>query len=87
MMKIHLCIIGLCLLILSACRQIDIVPNPISPESKPLIVGADKDAHGCIPSAGYTWCAKTNQCVRPWELAKAQGFKVSEADFDKYCGK
>ncbi len=31
-------------------------------------VGKDKDEHGCIGSAGYSWNAEREQCVRPWEL-------------------
>ena len=31
------------------------------------IVGGDKDAHGCIGSAGYSWCAVKNKCLRIWE--------------------
>ncbi len=29
--------------------------------------GSDRDAHGCIPSAGYTWCDASQKCIRPWE--------------------
>ena len=47
--------------------------------------GSDRDAHGCIPSAGYSWCAKTNQCERSWELAKARGFENTREAFDKFC--
>ncbi len=32
------------------------------------IVGSDKDEHGCIGSAGYTWNEESNQCVRAWEV-------------------
>ncbi len=28
--------------------------------------GSDVDAHGCKPSAGYTWNEELNSCVRPW---------------------
>ena len=35
-------------------------------EEKP-IVGGDKDEHGCIGSAGYTWCAAKEKCLREWE--------------------
>ncbi|QBR01841.1 hypothetical protein E1956_32375 [Paraburkholderia pallida] len=49
------------------------------------VVGADRDAHGCIGSAGYSWCAHTQRCERPWELAKQQGFASSEANFAQYC--
>ena len=31
------------------------------------VVGNDKDEHGCIASAGYTWCAAKNKCLRSWE--------------------
>lgn len=48
-------------------------------------VGSDRDAHGCIASAGYSWCAKTNQCERPWELAKKQGIANTKQAFDKFC--
>merc|ERR1712154_85907 len=30
------------------------------------ITGSDADEHGCIASAGYSWCVSTNQCYRPW---------------------
>ena len=31
------------------------------------LVGNDKDAHGCIGSAGYSWCEAKQKCLRPWE--------------------
>jgi hypothetical protein len=31
------------------------------------IVGGDKDVHGCIGSAGYTWCQAKQKCLRTWE--------------------
>ncbi|HPS21622.1 MAG TPA: MliC family protein [Candidatus Paceibacterota bacterium] len=31
------------------------------------IVGGDRDAHGCIGSARYSWCAVKNKCLRIWE--------------------
>lgn len=30
-------------------------------------VGGDRDVHGCIGSAGYTWCDIKQKCIRPWE--------------------
>jgi len=47
--------------------------------------GADRDEHGCIPSAGYSWCAKEGKCVRPWELAKEKGFASTDEAFRAYC--
>lgn len=48
-------------------------------------VGADRDEHGCIPSAGYRWCAKVRECVRPWELAKEKGLEPTPEAFEDYC--
>ena len=31
-------------------------------------VGDDKDAHGCIASAGYTWSEVLKDCIRLWEM-------------------
>ena len=31
------------------------------------MVGGDKDEHGCIGSAGYTWCEEKGACIRLWE--------------------
>jgi hypothetical protein len=32
-----------------------------------VVVGGDRDSHGCILSAGYTWCEVKNKCLRSWE--------------------
>jgi hypothetical protein len=55
------------------------------PESKPPLVGGDRDAHGCIGSAGYEWCARERQCVRRWELAQKLGNDGASFDFAAYC--
>ncbi len=48
-------------------------------------VGGEKDAHGCIGSAGYRWCAKTDRCERPWELAQKEKFEKRAEAFDAFC--
>jgi len=60
-------------------------PRPAPPT--PPRVGGDRDAHGCIPSAGYQWCARTKKCERPWELEKQQGLKPAPDAVAKFCGK
>jgi hypothetical protein len=45
--------------------------------SVPPIVGGDRDAYGCIPSAGYSWCASKQKCLRPWEEECPSAFAVS----------
>jgi len=45
--------------------------------------GSQTDEHGCRPSAGYSWCARTESCVRPWELGGTLG--ISTADVASWC--
>lgn len=61
--------------------------TPAPPASVPTSVGGDRDAHGCLAPAGYRWCAATDRCERPWELARAQGFANTAEEFDAYCDK
>ena len=75
------------LLVLAACAS----PDNAAPraDGKPSTttprVGGDRDAHGCIGSAGYSWCETTQRCERPWELAKQKGFANSAQAYDQFC--
>lgn len=46
---------GLCLLLSVGCA------------SRTQIVGNDRDTHGCIGSAGYTWSDVRQSCIRIFE--------------------
>ena len=62
-----------------AVQNISVPPAPsqVQPEtlviqntsasSNGTLLGGDRDAHGCIPSAGYTWCEAKQKCYRPFE--------------------
>lgn len=39
--------------------------TPVSGEDK--LVGNDRDEHGCIGSAGYSWSEVLQDCIRIWE--------------------
>lgn len=43
--------------------------SPAKPEkpTKPVMVGGDRDKHGCIGSAGYTYSVIKKDCVRLFE--------------------
>lgn len=47
----------------SLARQKD-VTNEKAGES---LLGGDRDEHGCIGSAGYSWCEAKQKCLRIWE--------------------
>ncbi len=61
MKKVLLCFVSF--LCLTACSS--------TPEQR--FVGADKDAHGCIASAGYTWSEARQECIRVWK----EGIKIT----------
>ena len=48
------------------------------------IVGGDTDEHGCIPSAGYTWCEAKQKCLREWEEACEEEAPLIGGDRDEH---
>ncbi|HLO78912.1 MAG TPA: hypothetical protein VK196_20840 [Magnetospirillum sp.] len=79
---------------LEGARADDAPPPPPAPTGAVVpggntvtapIVGADRDSHGCIGSAGYSWCAAEGECVRSWELARKLSLEEGEAAFTRYC--
>lgn len=43
------------------------VPSSPCPAGPDQLVGNDQDEHGCIGSAGYSWCDIKDKCLRAWE--------------------
>lgn len=50
-----------------------------SPAEEPLI-GGDKDEHGCLIAAGYSWCEAKQKCLRTWEEPCE-----TNTDYTDYC--
>lgn len=42
--------------------------------------GGDVDEHGCIPSAGYSWCEEKQKCLRTWEEPCVDDSAVTDFD-------
>ena len=75
-----------CAVLLAACASTSHEPAASTAAADaPRPIGGDRDAHGCLPAAGYAWCARVQQCVRPWELAKEKGFDNTPAGYDTRC--
>jgi len=74
-MKRSYILLGIVVLILGAAlilRLISPVHKQVIQTSVPeqtTMVGNDRDVHGCIGSAGYTWCELKQKCLRSWEEA------------------
>lgn len=52
------------------------VSNTAGFNASPAVVGSDKDEHGCIASAGYTWSEVQKDCIRLWE----KGVRMNAVD-------
>lgn len=61
----HAIVIGLLHLGLTVC-QLGLTTN-VQAQPTPQRLGADRDAHGCIGSAGYTWSELRGKCLRIFE--------------------
>lgn len=55
------------LLCLASCQKDIDTSEKLSLEAKELVVGGDRDEKGCIGSAGYTWSAVKDGCIRIFE--------------------
>lgn len=71
----------------SASRPTSSCPHSFSESSSSssspsALLGGDRDEHGCLPSAGYSWCEAKDKCLRVWEEsceAAAAGSILAEA--------
>lgn len=50
------------------CGTTKVLAQTTTMMKKEHLVGGDRDKHGCIGSAGYTWSAIKNECVRLFEV-------------------
>jgi hypothetical protein len=50
-------------------NQASMIEKQSAVVSEEQMVGNDRDEHGCIGSAGYSWCEAKQLCLRPWEEA------------------
>jgi len=64
---------ALFMLLLSSCMQ-----------NNTVLVGNDTDAHGCKPSAGYSWCEARLECIRSWETPCLTEEEISSI-VSSYC--
>jgi eight-cysteine-cluster-containing protein len=75
MEKILIIGIIICSILLVSCTQ--------------KLIGGDKDEHGCLVAAGYSWCPSTQQCQKMWETY-CEEFKdqytLDEPTVEEFCG-
>jgi hypothetical protein len=77
MKKIVIIIVIVCVVLIAGAVYFSLTKktNPESNQGNDQVVGNDKDAHGCISSAGYSWCEAKNKCLRVFEEFCADAVK------------
>lgn len=50
--------------------------DAVSGTDKNVVLGTDKDAHGCVASAGYKWSKLKEECVRVFE----EGYRLNSIE-------
>lgn len=85
-MKRNALTLGLFLIILSVSfavvvyqKHIDNNSEPTAKKEEPMLIGGQKDEHGCLIPAGYSWCEVKQKCLRVWEEACAV-----ESEYDSW---
>lgn len=80
--------------ILSPAASLPIATATPEATASAIPLGGDRDEHGCIGSAGYSWCEAKKKCIRIFEedclsaeairsaLAQKYNKKTSEVFFD-----
>ena len=58
--------------------------GPSSGEPSGQMPGSDRDEHGCIGSAGYTWCEAKEKCIRIWEEDCASQLRIYTEEFPPF---
>ena len=48
--------------------DVDAVSDSDTAVAVKLLIGDHQDEHGCLLSAGYSWCESSHECHRPWEI-------------------
>ncbi len=65
-MKTPMLLLLLFALFSSSCQSSKVSSSTPSTDTL-TSVGGDKDRHGCLVAAGYTWSQLRSECVRPFE--------------------
>ncbi|TXH02634.1 MAG: hypothetical protein E6R07_14690 [Nevskiaceae bacterium] len=85
MSSIRCSVFILCGILMSCSSPKQVSPSASAPPAS--MVGADRDAHDCIASAGYSWCEHTNRCERSWELSSQYNIPNTADGFNQFCSK
>ncbi len=48
-------------------------------------VDGEKEDHGCIGTAGFMWCERDGECVKPDDLAEKHGLEKTADAVKAYC--
>lgn len=63
----------------STPQQTDNAAEELTTPQQEMLEGGDRDEHGCIGSAGYTWSALRGECIQVFEV----GTRLNPVDVEQ----
>ena len=63
----------------STPQQPDKAAEELTTPQQEMMVGGDRDEHGCIGSAGYSWSALRGECIQVFEV----GTRLNPVDVEQ----
>ena len=63
----------------STPQQTDKAAEELTTPQQEMMVGGDRDEHGCIGSAGYSWSALRGECIQVFEV----GTRLNPVDVEQ----
>mgnify|MGYP000009056713 FL=1 len=63
----------------STPQQTDKAAEELTTPQQEMMVGGDRDEHGCIGSAGYSWSALRGKCIQVFEV----GTRLNPVDVEQ----
>ena len=63
----------------STTQQTDKAVEELTTPQQEMMVGGDRDEHGCIGSAGYSWSALRGECIQVFEV----GTRLNPVDVEQ----
>jgi hypothetical protein len=66
--------------------KFNVSPKPASSQTdgQRKLIGGQKDEHGCLIPAGYSWCDFKQKCLRTWEETCGDTSDTDKSDWTLY---
>ena len=82
MKRVNYWIIGIVVILIIGLSYV-ICQKRIDTDSGKTLIGGQRDSHGCLGPAGYTWNETEKACVREWVSADSEEERYQVTNFQQ----